>query len=141
MRNLFSLFFLFLLVFTACDNDDEVRNRNPFLLDIGFSQRLSPIQSQDLQFPSNSIFVGNLGIRGVYVINTGSGLRAWEASDPNHVANECSGMLRNGIEVTCRCEDDNTYNLFTGQSTGEVLQYTLLQYRVTEAGGTITISN
>ncbi|RMB63465.1 hypothetical protein EAX61_03495 [Dokdonia sinensis] len=141
MRNLLSLLFMSVLIFSGCKDDDEVRNRNPFLLDVGFSQRLSPIQSQDLQFPSNSVFVGNVGVRGVYVINTGSGLRAWEASDPNHVANDCSTMVRDGIEVTCRCGDENTYNLFTGQSSGEVLQYTLLQYRVVESGGTVTISN
>lgn len=141
MRSLLSISLVFVIIFSSCKDDDDVRNRNPFLLDIGFSQRLSPIQSQDLQFPSNSIFVGNVGIRGVHVVNTGSGLRAWEASDPNHVANDCSRTVRNGIEVTCSCDDENTYNLFTGQSSGEVLEYTLLQYRVVENGGTITISN
>jgi nitrite reductase/ring-hydroxylating ferredoxin subunit len=140
MKNSYYLIFTCLIMF-SCGNDDDVRNRNPYLLDVNFNQQLTPIQSQDLEFPSNSVYVANAGIRGVHVINTGSGLIAWEASDPNHTPNDCSRTVRTGVEVSCQCDDANTYNLFTGQSSGTVLEFTLLQYRVRRDGDIVTISN
>jgi nitrite reductase/ring-hydroxylating ferredoxin subunit len=140
MKNTYFLIFTCLFL-CSCGNDDDVRNRNPYLLDVNFSQQLTPIQSQDLEFPSNSVYIANAGIRGVHVVNTGSGLFAWEASDPNHTPNDCSRTVRNGIEVTCQCNDGNTYNLFTGQSSGAVLEFTLLQYRVRRDGDAVVISN
>lgn len=140
MKNTLYLFLMALLII-ACDNDDDARNRNPFLLDINFSQRLSPLQSQDLEFPGGTVFVQGVGIKGVHVVNTGSGLFAWEASDPNHAPNDCSVTIPDGIEVSCQCNDANTYNLFTGQSSGTVLEFTLLQYRVRKEGDAVIISN
>ncbi len=96
----------------------------------------------DLEFPGDAIYVNNGGIRGFFVINTGSGILAWEATDPNHTPNECSTMVEvGGIEAQCQCEDANIYNLFTGQSSGEVLDFAMLPYRVDTSGGTITVSN
>lgn len=132
---------LTLCLFTACKSDDDGNNRNPFLFETNFNIQLSSIEALDLEFPGNAIYTNNGGIRGVFVINTGSGLLAWEASDPNHVPNECSTMVINGLNAICQCEDAHSYNLFTGQSDGEVLEYTMLAYRATNNGGTITVSN
>lgn len=134
--------FLFLALFflSGCESDD-VRNRNPFLFDANFNIQISNIQALDLEFPGTAIFTNNGGVRGVFVVNTGGGLLAWEASDPNHAPNECSTMQINGTNVTCQCDDANTYNLFTGQSSGENLPFTMLSYRVTETGGSIRVSN
>ncbi len=131
-----SVFFL-----ASCSKSDDGNQRNPFLLDINFSTQLSTIETLDLQIPSNPIYVSNGGLRGFFVINTGSGLFAWEASDPNHAPNDCSTMIIEGINVVCQCDDAHSYNLFTGQANGEQLEYTLLMYRVTSNGGSITVSN
>ncbi len=128
------------LIITSCSSTDDDNQRNPNLLDINFSTQLGPIQVLDLEIPSNPIYVPNGGIRGFFVINTGSGIIAWEASDPNHAPNNCSQMMIDGINVICSCED-YSYNLFTGQSNVEVLQYTLLPYRVSVSGNTITVFN
>ncbi|WGK66130.1 hypothetical protein [Croceiramulus getboli] len=128
----------------SCSADDEGRRRNPFLLDLNFNFSLNTNlpQYSDLQFPSNSVYLPNLGNRGVIVINTGSGFLAWDASDPNHVPNTCSTLTINGIEATCGCEEANRYNLVTGQAVSDgSLQYPLLQYRATQNGNIITISN
>ena len=134
-------FLLLALLFLSGCESDNFSNRNPFLFDTNFNIQLSSIQALDLEFPANAIFTSNGGIRGVFVINTGSGLRAWEASDPNHAPNQCSTMQINGISVSCQCDDANTYNLFTGQSSGEALPFTMLPYRVSNDGGIIRVSN
>lgn len=133
-----------IFVLSGCDNNDDANQRNPFLIDLNFTTTLSAIQRIDLEIPGNSIYVPNGGIRGFFVINTGSGILAWEASDPNHVPNDCSQMILptgGAIEVVCQCEDAHTYNLFTGQSTNETLEFTMLNYRVNDGGGNITVSN
>lgn len=140
MRHICALFFALVLI-TSCSESDDGGQRNPFLLDVNFSTQLSAIQVLDLEIPSNPIYVSNGGLRGFFVINTGSSLIAWEASDPNHAPNDCSRMVINGINVFCQCDDAHSYNLFTGQSNDEVLPYTMLNYRVNESGGTITVFN
>lgn len=136
--------FAFLIVFAqwSCSNDDDTRTRNPFLLDIGFTLTLNTNlpQYSTLQFPGNAIYIVNAGNRGVFVVNTGTGIRAWEASDPNHTPNECSTMDLNGIEVTCACEN-TTYNLYTGTAVGENKDYPLLEYRASQNGNEIIVSN
>ncbi len=134
--------FVFLVIFSiSCTTGDDGGQRNPFLLDANFSTQLSAIQVLDLEIPSNPIYVSNGGIRGFFVINTGSSIVAWEASDPNHTPNECSLMLIDGINVVCQCDDENSYNLFTGQSNNEVLTQTMLNYRTNSSGGSITVFN
>lgn len=140
---LFFTCFIALFVLAGCDKNNDDNQRNPFLIDLNFNTQLSAIQAIDLEIPGNAIYVPNGGIRGFFVINTGSGLRAWEASDPNHSPNECSQMiLTNDINVTCQCDDAHSYQLFTGQAIeNDELQYTLLNYRVNENGSNITVSN
>lgn len=135
-------FILTAFLLLNCSPDDNLRERNPFILDISFSINLNTNlpQYSSLQFPGNAIYVPNAGNRGVFVINTGSGIRAWEATDPNHTPSDCSTMQLNGVEVTCPCEQ-TTYNLYTGLARDEVKQYPLLEYRASQTGSDIFISN
>ncbi len=139
MRNTL-LLSLLLIILSGCSSDDR-RNSNPFIIDINFSVQLGGVDVLDLDIPSNPVYVPNAGLRGAFVINTGSGLLAWEASDPNHSPNECSTMVINGIEVVCQCEDAHTYNLFTGQASGEVLDFAMVPYRVERNGNGVVVSN
>jgi len=134
-------FFAILLFIVGCDNSDDNNQRNPNLLDISFSTQLSAIEVLDLEIPSNPIYVRNGGISGFFVINTGSGILAWEAADPNQVPTECSTMVIDGIEAVSQCEDENRYNLFTGQAVLSDLPFTMLPYRVNASGNTITVFN
>lgn len=141
MRKITLLVFT-IIYLTACSSEDNVANRNPNLANIDFSVTLNtnlPQYSQ-LQFPGNARYVANAGNRGVFVINTGTGVRAWEAADPNHPLQECSTMQLNGVEVTCPCEN-TIYNLYTGLAKGEDKQYPLLEYRTSVSGNIITITN
>jgi hypothetical protein len=100
-------------------------------------------QYSQLQFTSNSVYIGNQGNAGVIVINVGnSSYRAWDASDPNHTPNSCSQLTITGANAKCGCADENEYSLFTGQSIGTNLQCGLKEYRVDNGGNnTLIISN
>ncbi len=135
------LFSFIVLLLVGCSSDDNRRSSNPFIVDIGFSIQLGNIAALDLQIPNNAVYVPNGGVRGIFVINNGSSLLAWEASDPNHSPNECSTMILNGLEVVCQCDDAHTYNLFTGQASGENLDFTMVPYRVEQNGDVIIVSN
>lgn len=128
------------LVFSCSSDDNRINNPNitPFSFSIGLNTNF--VEYSQLQFPGNAIYVPNAGIRGIFVINTGSSIRAWEATDPNHVPNDCSAMMLNGVEATCSCED-NRYTLYTGQDLNQELPYTLIEYRVSQNGNDIIVSN
>ncbi|MGB5941811.1 MAG: hypothetical protein WBG71_02935 [Leeuwenhoekiella sp.] len=140
-RYIFVVMTLFFAV--SCETDDVNTNRNPNLLNINVNLNVNTNLPQYslLQFPSNAVYIPNVGNKGIFVINTGTGIRAWEASDPNHTPNDCSQMKLNGIEATCDCED-NTYILVNGlpKNNGD-LPYPLLEYRATQSGNLIVISN
>ena len=126
----------------ACSKDDNITNRNPNLTNIDFTVTLNTNlpQYSTLQFAGNARYVANAGNRGVFVINTGTGIRAWEAADPNHPLKDCSTMELNGVEVTCPCEN-TTYNLYTGLAKAEDQQYPLLEYRTSVSGNIITVTD
>ena len=134
----FTLIFCFLL---SCSSDNNLRNRNPNLLEVGFSITLSTIHTLDLQIPGTPVFAINGGLRGVFVVNTGSGILAWEAADPNSPLGDCSRMELDGIEVLSNCVEGRRYNLFNGQSQQEALPFSLLSYRVSQNGDVIIVSN
>jgi hypothetical protein len=136
-----SLFFL-----TACSKSDSVNNCN-FLANIGVNAivNLNLPQFSQLQFISNSVYIPNQGNGGIIVTNVGAGvtpLRAWDASDPNHIPESCSILQIESSNGVCGCVDANTYSLFTGQSIGDPLPCTLKEYRVSPSGNnTFIISN
>ncbi len=138
----FVLFIGFSVVLLMGCSKDDLGARNPNLVAVNFAVTFNTNlpQYSTLQFPGNAIYEPNAGLRGVFVINTGTGIRAWEAADPNHPPSNCSTMQLNGVEATCDCEG-NIYNLYTGLAKGQKLPYPLLEYRASVSGNVITVSN
>lgn len=141
---LLTVFFVLL----ACSTDGGSDNRNPNIRKVSFTRVINtnlPAFSSVL-VTGNSIFIPNnndgTGIKGVHVINIGSGFLAWEASCPNHLPNNCSTTLKDGITVVCQCEN-YTYNLFTGQAMSESERplFGLVNYAVRLEGSNLVISN
>lgn len=148
-----SLILFLLLIFFSCDTD--LTNRNPFLQEFNFRFDINtnlPLFS-DLTNEGSAIYIGNeqAGTRGIFVIKTLAslnGFRAFEASCPNHVPNNCSTMTLDNSRnsVTCSCEGFN-YTLFTGgllnrpQEDSETRFYNMLEYRVNVSGSVISVTN
>ncbi|MFM1878642.1 MAG: hypothetical protein RLZZ241_1508 [Bacteroidota bacterium] len=142
-----TLFLVTTLVFTTCTRDTAIRN--PYLPEIGFQYAL------DLNLPQfvllntigNPVYIGaaGVGIRGVFIMNTGFGqFMAFEASCPNHAPNSCSTLTLDGQNATCDCEG-YTYSLFTGQLLNrpdEAKQYfDMLYYQTSRSGSSVIIRN
>lgn len=138
------IFILICLFLTSCSKNEVNSNCN-FLVNAGvnFTVNLNLPQFSNLLITANSVYVSNQGNGGVFVTNTGTGLVAWDAADPNHVFSNCSIMdIIGGINAKCNCPDENEYSLITGQSLNQVLQCTLKPYRVQESGNnTYLITN
>ncbi|SDZ86561.1 Ferredoxin subunit of nitrite reductase or a ring-hydroxylating dioxygenase [Flavobacterium gillisiae] len=136
--------YLILLVllplFFAC-SDSGFNNKNPYLPNYTFTIDINmnlPAYS-NLQYPSNAVYYSGVGVKGIYIFNTGSGYNAFDAACPNQALSSCSTMTLKGINVVCPC-DSTEYSLFTGLSqTG--LQYPLKQYRVEVNGNVLRVYN
>ncbi|ESU29114.1 hypothetical protein FLJC2902T_11530 [Flavobacterium limnosediminis JC2902] len=135
-------FFLILatIVFISCNKDDGPNNNNPYLPNypVNLQINMSLPAYSSLQFPSNAVYVGGYGVRGIIVFNTGSGYNAFDAACPNQALSNCSTMTVSGINAVCAC-DQKQYSLFTGLAAGG--QYPMKQYRTTVNGSVITIYN
>jgi nitrite reductase/ring-hydroxylating ferredoxin subunit len=145
------LVLLLLVLVFACDTNTT--NRNPFLQEFSFRFDINtnlPLYSA-LTNEGSAIYIGNeqAGTRGIFVIKTLAslnGYRAFEASCPNHLPNNCSTMTLDNSRnsVTCSCEDYN-YTLFTGQLLNAPNDgsrfYNMLEYRVNASGNIISITN
>ncbi|MBT8264455.1 MAG: hypothetical protein KJN75_03885, partial [Muriicola sp.] len=86
-----------------------------------------------------------VGLRGVFVMNSGFDVfRVFEASCPNHAPNSCSTMDLDGQIAVCSCEDYE-YSLFTGQQLNRPSDgnryYDMLEYRATQNGNSVVITN
>ncbi len=137
----------FSMILLGCSKDRTLRN--PYLQEIGFRFDINlnlPLYSP-LTNPGNTIYVDNPGVgtRGVFVINTGFNVfRAFEASCPNHAPNGCSTMDLSGQTALCSCEEYE-YSLFTGQllnrPEGDSRYYDMLEYRASQSGNVVVISN
>ncbi len=144
MRHSYML--LLLLFLLACSNDQG--QRNPYLQEIGFRFEINlnlPLYSP-LTNPGSAVYIGaqGVGIRGVFVMNTGFAYRVFEASCPNHSPNSCSTTELNGQTAVCGCEGYE-YSLFTGQqlsppNDGE-RYFNMLEYRASQSGNVVVISN
>jgi len=141
-----SYLLLLLLFLLACSNDQG--QRNPYLQEIGFRFDINlnlPLYSP-LTNPGNAVYIGaqGVGIRGVFVMNTGFAYRVFEASCPNHSPSSCSTTELDGQTAVCGCEGYE-YSLFTGQqfsppNDGE-RYFNMLEYRATQNGNVVVISN
>src|SRR5690554_2317654 len=130
---------LFLTI--ACEKD-EWYHQNPYLPDYAVNLTLNtnlPLYNK-LQYPGNVVYVAGYGINGLLVINTGTGIRAFEATCANHGVSSCSKLILDGVEAKCGCSDELIYNLYLGLATTEA-QYPLKEYRVVQEGNSITIYN
>ncbi len=116
--------------------------KNPYLEEISFRVEinLDLPQYESLQYAGSAIYIPNGGIKGVFLINNGSSILAFEASDPNHYPNDCSKMTLNGLTCTCSCEQ-NKYSLSTGQPITDGLSYSMKQYRVSRNGNNLIVYN
>lgn len=138
---------ILLVTLFSCENDRGTRN--PYLQEIGFRFDMNlnlPLYSPLTNF-GNAVLVDNTGIsiRGFFVIqSTIDQYRAFEASCPNHVPNDCSTMVLEGLTATCSCENYE-YSLFTGQLLNRPddgnRYYDMLEYRVTKSGTVVVVSN
>ncbi|OIQ17644.1 MAG: hypothetical protein BM557_08105 [Flavobacterium sp. MedPE-SWcel] len=140
MRYVF-LVLLFPILFGCSSN--SINNNNRYLPNYNFSIDINmelPLYT-NLQFTGNPVFIdqAGIGINGVFVMNTGGGYVAYEASCPNQELDSCSAMSLDGIMAVCPC-DDVEYSLFGGQAAG--VEYPLKQYRVQVIGnGVIRVFN
>lgn len=138
---------LSMVLLMSCDNDST--KRNPFLQEINFRFEMNlnlPLYSP-LTNTGNAIYVGTAGIgtAGIFAINSGfNQFRAFEASCPNHIPNDCSTMVLNGQTAICSCEDFE-YSLFTGQMLNRPddgkRYYDMLEYRTNFGGNVLSVSN
>lgn len=142
-------FFLLIIafIFTACnsDNDNQPLDDNPFLNEppVSLTLNLNLPQYNPLKFPGNSLIINTQGIRGIVIYNVNNDLyTAFDLSDPNHIPSNCSRMEINGIIATCPCPDDeNSYDIVTGQHETNQNSYPMQQYRAQRSGDVLQISN
>ncbi len=143
MKKLGALLICFLLL--SCDSDDDVNRNNPFLIDplVNLQLDLSLPQYNPLNFPGNNIIINSQGIKGIVVYNIDNNQYvALDLTDPNHAPNDCSRMTIEGIEATCPCPDeDNKYNIITGQHLVEPNLYPMQRYNAVRSGNVINITN
>lgn len=143
MMKPFLTLILSLLLF-GCSDSDRINNCNKLQnIGVNININLNLPQFSLLQFISNSVYIPNQGNGGLIVINVGTGLRAWDASDPNVPPSQCSVLQIDGSEAVSGCPEANRYSLFTGQPLGATdLPCGLKEYRVSSAGNnTFLITN
>lgn len=144
MKNKMKKIFLiaaFIAITFGC-NKDKVNNDNPYLPNYAFNVEINrnlPLYNS-LNFSGNAMKVNitGAGIRGLILINTGSGILAFDGACPNQDLTSCSTLTLSGIEATCPC-DSAIYNLYTGQSLGK--PYPLKGYRTEVTGSIVRIYN
>ncbi len=141
----YAILSLLLLLIISCSSDDTRNYNNPYLIPhtVNLTLNLTLPEFNSLKFPGNSVTIHHQGIKGivVYCLNTDMYI-AHELSDPNHIPNECSTMIVNGVSASCPCpEDDNSYNLVTGQHETANEKYPMIQYRAKREGNVIRVYN
>ncbi len=129
----------------ACSKNDN-SNDNEFLTDINFDTgttiNTSFPQYNDLLFPGNHVVLYTYGLSGIVVYYSGSSYIAFELSDPNHYYQNCSALTVDGVIATCSCDDDNSYDILTGQPNGTTTgPYGLKPYFVEVSGSIIRVYN
>ena len=139
MKKIFVLL-VFSFLIAGC-NGGSVNNYNPNIPNYPVNLQLNLNFYTVLQLPGNYTvdYSANSGARGIVIFNTGSGYNAFDLACPNKSFNSCtSPMTISGIEAKCAC-DNTTYNLYSGQSTGQ--PYPMKQYRTEVSGGYLYVTN
>jgi hypothetical protein len=141
-------FIILSLVLLSCSSDDANRSNCNFLFNAGVNLTVNTNlpQFNQLQFPSNGVYVSGQGNNGIWLWRLNSStLYAWDAADPSHAPSACSTLTDSGTGdiVVCGCDDENQYSLATGFGfDGNTQPCTLKPYRVDDLGnGQYLISN
>lgn len=132
------LLLLSIMAFWGCSNTN-FNNKNPYVPNYTFTVDINmnlPAYS-NLQYPTNAIYYASVGVKGIYIFNTGSGYNAFDAACPNQAISNCSTMTIKGINLVCPC-DSSEYSLYTGLGKQ---QYPLKQYRVEINGNVLRVYN
>jgi len=141
MKKLF-LIPIVVLLFNCSGDDNNNANNCNFLIDAGVNLEvnLNLPQFNQLMFPSNSVFVPNQGINGVWLWSLNSDtILAWEATDPSRPIESCSVLTETttGI-VESSCDQVNRYALASGGPlNGNTEPCTLRPYRVESLGNNV----
>lgn len=145
MKIIFTSLCLLLIVCSCKKDDGGLKDNNPFLIDpiVSLNLNLNLPQYNPLKFPGNSIIISQQGIKGIVIYNVNNDLyTAFDLSDPNHLPSGCSRMSIEGIVATCPCEeDDNEYDIVTGQHRTNQNAYPMQQYLARRTGDNLEISN
>lgn len=135
------------LMLSACNKDDgnNIDSDNPFLTTppINLQLNLNLPEYNPLKFPGNSVVFNSQGIRGIVIYNVNNSLyTAFDLTDPNHTPSGCSRMDVEGIIATCPCgNDENSYDIVTGQHQEDTEAFPMQQYRVQRSGDNLTVTN
>jgi len=132
-------------ILSCSSNDDNRNNTNPFLNvpPVNITLNLNLPEYNSLKFPSNSVIIGNQGIKGIVVYCINENLyTAFELSDPNHTPSSCSKMTVIAPVATCECSDENQYNIISGEHLSQDnTKYPMQQYRAVREGDVINVYN
>lgn len=134
------LLLLFVLLFSiSCEKNET----NDILPEFSFNEtiNLNLPQYIDLQVPGGWAYT-NGGIQGIIIQNTGIGsppYKAFERACPNYDCN--SPMVFDGsLKLKCTC-DDSEYSIYDGSPQTQGNHHFAREYRVTQSGSTLNISN
>ena len=145
MKNKTIALLLLTFISLSCSKSDDKEDNNPYLDNplVNLNLNLNLPEYSPLKFPGEKIVINSQGIKGIVVYNVNNELyTAFELSDPNHNPSSCSKMTVEGVIASCPCSDDeNTYDIVTGQHQTEGNTYPMQQYRVERNGENILISN
>lgn len=135
--------FVCLVLLTTCSSNSREDENCKFLLNINVNAtiNLDLPQYNQLQFAGSSIYIPNAGNGGIIVASTGFDFFAWDASDPNRTPTACSVLVPSGLIATSSCDDQNAYNLVTGEPETPGLRCSLKFYRVEKNGNNLLIFN
>lgn len=135
------LFFLAI----SCSSDDTKNHNNPYLIPttVNLQLNLNLPQYNQLKYPGNHVTIYHQGIKGIVIYALNSDLYiAHELSDPNHSPSDCSTMTVEGVVASCPCtDDDNSYEIVSGQHSSTKEKYPMLQYRAKREGNVIRVYN
>lgn len=145
MKILFYYILTALLLISCSNNDDNAGSKYipNVTFDTGNAINTNLPQYSNLQYNGNFITNYNYGVNGISIYRLGDLYVAFELSDPNHVLSGCSKLTEddNGI-FTCNCEEQNQYNIITGQPwAGTNASQALKPYRVSVNGSIIRVYN
>ena len=137
MRRL--LYFILLISLIACEKNET----NDILpdQDVNVTVDLNLPQYIDLQIPSGWAYT-NGGLRGIVVLNTGTGnpnFKAFDRACPNY---DCTSPMTfdGSLKLTCPC-DKSIYSIIDGSPQTSGNKYFAREYKVTEIGNALIISN